>query len=81
MRTTLTIDDDLAARLQRLRRNGVTLKELVNEALRAGLDEIEERKPRPRRAYTTPMDLGAFLVPNVDDVWGVLEAVDGPDAP
>ncbi len=79
MRTTLTIDDDVAARLERLRGNGRTFKKLVNEALRAGLDELEGRKSRPRRTYTTPMDLGAFLVPNVDDVWGVLEAVDGPD--
>ena len=79
MRTTLTIDDDVAVRLDRLRGNGTTFKELVNNALRAGLDELEARKPRPRRSYTTPMDLGAFLVPNVDDVWGVLEAVDGPD--
>lgn len=38
MRTTLTLDDDLAARLRdRSRLTGATFKEVVNEALRAGL--------------------------------------------
>jgi hypothetical protein len=79
MRTTLTIDDDVAVRLERLRRNGRTLREVVNEALRAGLDALEERaQPATRRSYTTPMDLGKPLVDNVDDVWGVLDAIDGP---
>ena len=38
MRTTLTIDDDLAGLLkQRARQSGVPFKEAVNRALRAGL--------------------------------------------
>jgi hypothetical protein len=75
----LTIDADVAARLERLRRNGRSFKELVNDALRAGLDALEnEGRAEPRRRYTTPMDVGRPLVDNVDDVWGVLEAVDGP---
>jgi len=38
MRTTLTIDDDLAAILEReTRRKGLSFKELVNSALRRGL--------------------------------------------
>ncbi|HEY7793226.1 MAG TPA: hypothetical protein VIA10_04380 [Gaiellaceae bacterium] len=75
MRTTLTIDDDVAVRLERLRRDGRTLKEVVNEALRAGLDALEETKARPREQYTTPMDLGAPLVP-VDDISAVLDLLD-----
>jgi hypothetical protein len=79
MRTTLTIDADVAARLERLRRDGRPFKQLVNDALRAGLDAFErEGRPEPRRRYTTPMALGRPLVDNVDDVWGVLDAVDGP---
>jgi len=81
VRTTLTLDDDIAVRLDRLRRNGRTLKEVVNEALRAGLDALEQRPRQTRTSYTTPMDLGKPLVDNIDDVWGVLEAVDGPDRP
>ena len=38
MRTTLTLDDDLAAKLQQLaRRTGRPFKQVVNEAIRKGL--------------------------------------------
>lgn len=38
MRTTVTLDPDLAARLQRIaRERGVSFKEALNAALRAGL--------------------------------------------
>ena len=39
MRTTITLDDDVAARLERLQRErGITFREAVNTTLRAGLD-------------------------------------------
>ena len=45
-RTTLTLDDDVAYRLnQRTRATGATFKQVVNDALRAGLDGSE--KPGP----------------------------------
>ncbi len=75
MRTTLTLDDDVAVRLERLRRNGRTLKEVVNEALRAGLDALEKRRPAARKTYTMPMDLGELLVP-LDDISEVLDLLD-----
>jgi len=40
MRTTITLDKDVAARLEQLRR-GRPFKELVNEALRRRLDALE----------------------------------------
>jgi hypothetical protein len=49
MRTTLTVDDDLLAKLkQRARDRGVPLRQVVNEALRAGLDP-RTGAPRPYR--------------------------------
>ena len=46
MRTTLTIDDDVAVRLQRLRNErGDSLKAVVNEALRRGLEQMTARQP------------------------------------
>jgi len=46
MRTTLTLDDDLAGLLKRRARElGVPFKEAVNRAIRAGLGEAA----RPRR--------------------------------
>ena len=47
MRTTLTLDDDVAAALERLRRaRDASLKDVVNEVLRGGLSELAARPPR-----------------------------------
>ena len=41
MRITLTLDDDVAAALQRVRRTrNANLKDVVNDALRRGLNEL-----------------------------------------
>lgn len=49
MRTTLTIDDDIAARLrERARERGLPFKRVVNEALRAGLADGGARARRYR---------------------------------
>jgi len=48
MRTTLTLEPDVAERLQRiLREKNHSLKEIVNRALRKGLAEIEKEEPQP----------------------------------
>lgn len=45
MRTTLTLDDDIAGMLKkRARALGVSFKETVNRAIRAGLGEEAKRK-------------------------------------
>jgi hypothetical protein len=63
MRTTLTLDDDVAAHLQRLaRETGRPFKQIVNDALRAGLvpqQAISGEEPSP-----PTFDLG--LLPDVD---------------
>jgi hypothetical protein len=52
MRTTLTIDDDLAGLLKRRARElGLPFKDVVNRTLRAGLGE--EAKPRRHAAPKT----------------------------
>ena len=49
MRTTLTLDSDVAERLAgELRRTGKSLKAVVNEALRAGLGLAGKRRHGPR---------------------------------
>ncbi len=49
MRTTLTIGDETDQRLRRLaREQNRTYKELVNDALRAGLDQLEVCEPASR---------------------------------
>jgi hypothetical protein len=50
MRTTLTLDDDLAKALrEKAHRTGAPFKEVVNKAIRAGLEQVD--KPRQTRPY------------------------------
>lgn len=52
------------------------LKELVNEALRRGLVEMEgPRRSTPYR--TQPVDLGRCRLPNIDDVAAALAVAEG----
>lgn len=77
MRTTLSLDDDVAARIEQLRHElDKPLKELVNEALRRGLAGMQE--PRPQVPYRTqPVDLGRCRLPNVDDIAAAIAAAEG----
>jgi hypothetical protein len=53
MRTTLTIDDDLAGLLKRRARElGVSFKDMVNRTIRAGLDQ--DARPKRRSAPSSP---------------------------
>jgi ribbon-helix-helix CopG family protein len=73
MRTTLTLDKDVAAVIERLRKSRrQSLKQVINEALREGLKHIAA-PPRNRRAFhTDSVDLGRCLLGNVDNVAEVL---------
>ncbi len=70
MRTTLTLEPDVAAALERWRaERGLTLKGAVNEALRAGVRSLEEPKAARRATYATPTwNGGRCLLESVDDV-------------
>ena len=64
MRTTLTIDDDLAGLLKRRARElGVPFKEAVNRTIRAGLGEAAKRR-RGAAPKTIPHSFG--FRPGVD---------------
>ena len=69
MRTTITIDEDNAVRLERLRRRrNAPFKEIVNEAIRNGLDELEIVTPKKRKPFRTrSVDLGPLQYPSVKD--------------
>jgi len=79
MRTTLTLDDDVASRLQSLaRRSGRTFRDVVNDVLRRGL-ATAVRAPARSRFEVRARDLGA-LRPGVslDSIGDLLEQVEGP---
>ena len=69
MRTTLTIDDDVAIRLETLRdERGDSFKAVVNDALRRGLDALDQ-PPEERPTYRIrPVRLGRCALPNVDSL-------------
>lgn len=79
MRTTITLDPDVAARLDRLRRTR-PFKDLVNEALRAGLDEIE-RGPQSSKEvrYTIKTVKGYPRRTNLDNIAELIAEVEGED--
>lgn len=48
MRMTVKLDDDVAERIAKLRSEGASLKEIVDEALRRGLQQINAESKRGR---------------------------------
>jgi len=80
MRTTVTFDPDVAVRLKRLRKErDLGLKELINEAVRQGLDAIET-PPMPRKPFVTRVfDCGEPLIKNMDNIGEVLAMIEGED--
>ena len=79
MRTTITLDPDVAAKA---RKGAATLgqpfKSVINRALRIGLDEV--LKPKPARTYVTkshPLGLRAGL--SYDNIGELLAHAEGED--
>ena len=80
MRTTLTLEDDVAARLQHLqKRRGLKLKDAVNQALRIGLARIDTEATPATPYRTPPMDLGRCLLASIDDIAEALAMAEGED--
>jgi hypothetical protein len=80
MRTTLTLDDDVAIAIERRRRQlDHTLKEEVNDLLRAGLAQVQGgRQQRAlRRFRVEPFDAGELLI-DIADVSAALDIAEGP---
>ncbi len=65
MRTTLTIEPDIAAEIERRRRDGVPLKRIVNRLLRRGI-EADAEAPLLPPYRTRTFDL--HLRPGVDEL-------------
>jgi len=78
MRTTLTLDDDVAAALERLRKSrDASLKQLVNEALRRGLEEMRGRPKRREPMQTRSVALGRVRVSSIEDIGEALAIAEG----
>lgn len=77
MRTTLTLDDDVASRLSKeSRRSGKSFKNVVNHFLRLGLNATN--RP-PRKPFTvTPRKMGLPPGLSYDNVAELIEILEGP---
>jgi hypothetical protein len=78
MRTTLTIEDDIAAELERLRKTrDASLKQIINEALRRGIREMATRPKRREAFRTQSVSLGRLKIANIDNIAEVLAVAEG----
>ncbi|MBI2965685.1 MAG: ribbon-helix-helix protein, CopG family [Chloroflexi bacterium] len=74
MRTTVTLDDDVKAAIERLRRQrSIGLSEAINELVRAGL-AVRRRARRPFRQRARAIGLRV----DVTNVAEALEVLEGP---
>jgi hypothetical protein len=77
-RTTLTLDPDVAAELERRRKQrGTTMKAEVNDLLRAGLREAAADAAPGAGFKTKALPLGKPLVESFDDIADVLAFAEG----
>jgi hypothetical protein len=82
MRTTLSLDDDVAIELQRLqRKRGGAFKQTINAVLRAGLSVMAGRTgvSGTARVRTEPASLGTPRLKNLDNISEVLAFAEGED--
>jgi hypothetical protein len=80
VRTTLTLEKDVAARLDQVaRRRRLSMKAVVNEALRVGLASMDAPPPSRAPFRTAGFDSGPSLVGSLDNIEEVLARVEGDD--
>ncbi len=77
MRTTLTLDPDVAAKLKtQVRKTGKPFKAVVNEALRLGLVTRREAPVGHFEVQARPMGLRPGL--SLDNIEELLDQIEGP---
>ena len=77
VRTTLTIDESLDARLREItRKSGKSFKETANEALLIGLEALETKPPlKPFKVRAKNLRLKPGY--NYDKPWQLIEELEG----
>ncbi|HYO46816.1 MAG TPA: hypothetical protein VEY33_09035 [Gemmatimonadota bacterium] len=80
MRTTLTLEPDVAAEVERIKREEVrSLKAIINELLRLGARERRRETSRRKKPFKTrTVSLGAPRIP-IDNVADALAIAEGDD--
>jgi len=77
VRTTLSLDDDIANLLnQEIRRSGISFKEAVNHYLRLGLTAAKQ--PARKKFVVKPFAMGLPPGLSYDNVEELIEMLEGP---
>jgi hypothetical protein len=78
VRTTLTLDDDVAAKLRaEARKSGAPFKQIVNDCLRVGLNTRSKTASAPPfKVKARPLGLRPGF--SYDNVWELIEQIEGP---
>lgn len=77
MRTTITLDEDVAAKVRaEMRKTGRGFKETVNDLIRRGL--LRSEQVRPKRFVVKARDLGLMPGYELDNIGLLLEQLEGP---
>ncbi len=72
MRTTLTIEDDIASKLIEIKsKNHKSLKNVVNSLLRSGIEQLDKVEETAPHYSMTSVNLGANL-PDLDNISEIL---------
>jgi predicted transcriptional regulator len=80
MRITVTLDPDVAAALKALQEKQTgSRKNLLNEALCRGLDDMNRRPEGREKFQTRPVNMGRALVNDIDNIADVLAIAEGED--
>ena len=70
----MTLDDDNAVRLERLRKErDASLKDVVNQAIRFGLNQMEAPLKKSEPFRTTVVNLGRLLFPDLKEAMRAIE--------
>ena len=72
-RTTLTLDPDVAAMIEReVLETDLPFKQVVNQKLRIG---FAAAVPAKKFSLPKPLKLGRQMIPNLDNIGGVLDLI------
>lgn len=78
MRTTITLEEDVAASLKRFgKRRGLKFKVLVNEVLREGIKRMMPPAKKRGEYRTRSVELGSCRAASVDNIAEVLAVAEG----
>ncbi|MGE0104922.1 MAG: CopG family transcriptional regulator [Blastocatellales bacterium] len=77
MRTSLRLDEDVAAAIEKLRKDRkMSLEEIINEALRLGLRQMESKSVKRKVFRTRAVSLGRCRIGSIDNVDEALVVAD-----